>query len=154
MLISCGREPAADHVILAPAELLGGFTVSSVLYHCRQRAAFLDRELVCGNVLRGHPDDSVQCPGQCPVVKMGQSEYDIQADVADAGAAEYPEGAPRTFGVVAAVHPAEDPVIEALDAHADAAYSQRDQSLDVRASLFDYVFGVHFHGEFLSSSGM
>ena len=47
-----------------------------------------------------------------------------------------------------AVHPAEDAVVEGLDAHADSGDAEVKKSGEIFIALFHDVFGVDFDGEF------
>ena len=64
----------------------------------------------------------------------------------------FPEDLPGLAGagcVVPAVHPAENPVIQALNPHADTGDTEIEQAPDELRAPFNYIFRIHLYGEFL-----
>ena len=84
---------------------------------------------------------------------MREAENKIHADVFDPGVPQDAEGLAGARSVVAAVHPAEDPVVERLHAHADAVDSQFQQPPDIRLALLHDILRIHLDGKFFEAAG-
>ena len=81
--------------------------------------------------------------------QLGQAEDQIYADVPYSALAKDSEGFKGTRRVMAAVHPAEDSVVEGLDAHADPVHAKGKESMDIFMPFFHDVLRVHFYGELI-----
>ncbi len=85
----------------------------------------------------------------CFIRQLGKAEDQVDADVPDSTFAENPEGIDGSPRIMAAIHPKEDSIIERLDTHADPVHAKRNESADIFVPLFNYVLGVHLHGELI-----
>ena len=147
MVIACGAELLTEHVILSAAEGVVGLGVAPLGDQVREGALAFDGKLVAGDVFRAQGDGLVDGVGPDGVLQVGDAEDEVQADVLGPGLPREAEGFLRPGGVVPAVHPPEHPVVEGLDADAQAVHAQGKEAFDIALSLFDEVLRVHFHRE-------
>ena len=145
-------QPPADPRVLRGALLLRRLGVASGADPGAEGAALLDAELVGADVLGPHVQDPVQGRIERRYRELRQAEDQVQAEVGDAGTAQDADRLPGAGRVVSAVHPAEDPVVERLHAHADAVHAQVQQVPHVVRAFLHDVLGVHLDGEFRERS--
>ena len=145
--VAGGPEAVAEEAVLRGALLLRGLLVAPLAHQLAERAALLDAELVCADMLGAPGHDLAEGIRQGGLRELREPENEIHADVFHPGVPQDAEGLPGVRGVVTPVHPAEDPVVERLHAHADAGDAQVEQCADIVRPLLDDVLGVHLDGE-------
>ena len=149
MPVSGPSQRVAEQVILAPALLLGRFLPLPLRGADAEGAPRFQGQLVGGDVLRraeaaGRVEDAVQRLLPQVVGALRQAEDEVHADVHREGT-EQAESRRSAGGVMPAVHPAEDAVIQGLHPHADAVHTGLNQPLDIGGALFHDVLRVHLH---------
>ena len=149
VVVAGGAELPAQQVVLGAADLVRGFLVFAVFQPHGQHAVSLHRELVAGDVLRIQGQGLVDGLFPDGVREIAQAEDEVDADVVESRFPEQAEGFPGACGVVPAVHPLQEVVVEGLHAHADAVHAQLPEAFQVGEALLDDVVRVDFHGEFL-----
>src|SRR5574344_348145 len=77
-----------------------------------------------------------------------KTEDEVYADVVESGIFEYAVGLNGSGGIVTAVHPFQDPVIERLHPHTDTVYTHLEQGLGIFRPLVHYVLRIGFNREF------
>ena len=140
MLIACCGELVDELVIHAQTQFLIHFLHLSRLQQAIERCAFLVHQSVGGDMFRLQGKRVTDVAS--PVVErlIGEAEHQVDADVADAVAAEAVDS---LVDLLRAVTPMEKPqtfVGEGLRAHADAVDGQTAEHPR------PYVVGVAFHG--------
>ena len=98
--------------------------------------------------------DPVQRVRPLGVRELRQAEDEVEAEVAHARFPQDADGLCRPGAVVPPAHPAQDPVVHRLHAHADAVHAQLQQGADVCAAPGYDVFRIDFYGEFLVGTGI
>ena len=73
----------------------------------------------------------------------------VYADVVDSRLPHNAEGFPGPLGIVAAVHPLKQVIVQGLDADADAVHPQHLQAFHIGKAFLHNVFRIHLQGEFL-----
>ena len=145
-------EPLAQEVILPPALFVAGRRVLSPGMHLSQRAVRLDAQLVGGNVLRTPVQQLFQGPRQHFVTHLRHPEDHIHAHIFHSGLAQQADCLPRSGGIVAPPHPAQHPVVQGLDPHADAVRTQLPQTTDIPAAFLHDVLGIDFDGKLVTGT--
>ena len=136
-------QAVAEEAVLCGALLLRGLFVAPLAHHLSERAALLDAELVGADVLGMPGHDLAERFGQGGFRELRESENQVHADVFHAGVPQDAESLAGVRGVVAPVHPTENPVVERLHAHAHAVDSQLQQPADVRRPLLNDILRIH-----------
>ena len=147
MVTSFG-EGLAKHSILLHALGLGGCSPGPKGFHPGEGASWLHGKLIGGNMLRRKIQGRFQCPHPYFISKLRHAEDKVDADVPHPGAAKRPESFEGAGGIVTAVHPSQQRIVEALNPHAYAVCTHMPQGRNICFPFFEDILGIHFYGEF------
>src|SRR5436309_9894437 len=154
--IARGVRDLVELVVLSCQSSVGGqilFGVALVIrcscctsrYPTIQRCAGLDGQTVEGAMSREQGAEHVEVTIPIPMQLFRQPENQIERDVFDAGPAQRVNSGADARGVMGAVHPFQDVVVERLGAEGDAVYSG---ALPGAGGVGRDVFGVGLQRHF------
>ena len=147
------QHPAQD-VVLKPALLLRSLPECPPAYKFGKHAARLHGQLVGGD-MRRHLPHRGNCKGLMysifpPVrTELAEPENQVYAYIPDSGRLNDPVCSPGCPGIVPAVHPLQNPVVERLHTHTYAVHSHPGQSPDVLFPLFNDILRIDLDGKFV-----
>ena len=138
-------HPFAQAVILPPASLFRSLGVAPFGNLFGQGAVLFDGKLVGRKVLRLQRKCLIQRGFPLRVGQLRQTEDQVDAHIPHARFPEDAHRLPRPCGIVPAVHPSEDAVIETLHPHADPVYAHLQQPPHISRSLLHHILRIHLH---------